>query len=139
MHRRPFGALAKKAGCGEDKLIALIRKYAAAGLIRRWGAILSHRRIGLKANALVAWKVPAKQLAKVCRILAGEVSVSHCYVRTTVEQWPYNVYCMLHGMTRGGCLRKIASLAERTGIKDNRVLFTRKEFKKTKTAVAGGL
>lgn len=139
MHRRPFGVLAGKAGCSEDKLLGLIRKYAAGGLIRRWGAILSHRRIGLKANALVAWKVPAKQLAKVCSVLGQEVSVSHCYVRDTAPQWPYNVYCMLHGSARSDCLRKISSLAGKTGIKDKRVLFTLKEFKKTKTAVAGGL
>jgi DNA-binding Lrp family transcriptional regulator len=139
IHRRPFGVLAEKAGCSEDKLIGLIRKYASSGLIRRWGAILAHRRIGLKANVLVAWKVPAKQLARVCHVLADEVCVSHCYVRDTAPEWPYNVYCMLHGSTRSGCLRKIASLAGKTGIKDKRVLFTLKEFKKTKTAVAGGL
>jgi len=67
---------------------------------------------------------------EVGRVMSAFSEVSHCYERETSEGWPYNVFAMIHGRTREGCLHTIGEIAAQTGIEEYRVLFTVKEFKK---------
>jgi siroheme decarboxylase len=132
---KPFAPLAKKLGWEERRLIDTVKAYKEEGLIRRLGLVLSHRNIGLKSNALVAWKVPKKYLLRTADIFITADEVSHCYRRKAFVSWPYNIYTMIHGRNRQGCLKAIKMLSQRSGIKDYQVLFTLKELKKTKAQV----
>ncbi len=133
--KRPFALLAKKLGCEEAKLLSLIKEYKARGIIRRLGFILAHRDIGFKSNVLVVWNVPVKDLLRAADIFKRTSEISHCYERKTAVSWPYNVYTMVHGRSKRGCLKIISALSRNTGIKDYQALFTLKELKKKKAEI----
>jgi DNA-binding Lrp family transcriptional regulator len=129
---RPFVSLAKKLNLTEGKVLATLKSYKKTGLLRRFGAILSHRNIGLKTNALVAWKAPVNRVDSVAKTLTAYPAITHCYLRNTYSFWPYNIYSMLHSVDRGTASRLIQDISRKIKINDFRVLFTLKEFKKTK-------
>lgn len=130
--QRPFKAAADEIGISEKQLLSALKSYRKQGLIRRVGAILGHRKIGLKANALVAWKVRAEDINKVAKILISYPEISHCYLRSTYPSWLYNIYTMLHASNRKSCEKLIKLISQKTRIKDYRIMFTLKEFKKAR-------
>ncbi len=130
--QRPFKAAADEIGISEERLLSTLKSYRKQGLIRRVGAVLGHRKIGLGANALVAWKVRAGEINKVAKILAGYPEISHCYLRSTYPCWPYNIYTMLHAPNRKSCAKLIKLISQKTRIKNCRIMFTLKEFKKSR-------
>lgn len=101
-------------------------------MIRRFGAVLAHQRIGLRTNVLTAWKVPVKKINAVAGVLAFHPAVTHCYLRKAYAQWPYNLYAMVHARTQKESQAIIRSLKAKTGIRQYTVLLTLKELKKTK-------
>jgi DNA-binding Lrp family transcriptional regulator len=57
--------------------------------------------------------------------------VSHCYRRDPAPQWPYNLYTMIHGKDEADCRRAADKMAQKTGVQKYKLLFSRREFKKT--------
>lgn len=127
----PFAAVASKVGIGEEELLERIRGLKERGVLRRFGATVSHRRAGITANAMVAWYVPGNRVDEVGSLMASVREVSHCYERKTNNKWKYNLFTMVHGRSRIHCREVVTRIAEMTGVKDYVELFTRKEFKKT--------
>ena len=58
--------------------------------------------------------------------------VSHCYQRPTYPDWPYNLFSMTHGRDRGECEAVLAAISAETGLTDYAVLYSTKEYKKTR-------
>lgn len=129
---RPFKRIAKKCGLSEREFLSILRKYKKKGFIRRFGIILNHRKVGLKVNALVAWRVDKVEISKAVKILTKPPEVSHCYLRSAYPSWPYNLYTMLHALNKKACDGLIKSIAKKAGLTDYRVFRTLKEFKKTR-------
>jgi len=127
----PFAEVASKIGIGEEELLERIRSLQERGVLRRFGAILRHRKAGITANAMVAWLVPGDRVDEVGSLMAGVREVSHCYERETNNKWKYNLFTMVHGRSKAHCRKAVETIAELTGVKDYIELFTRKEFKKT--------
>jgi DNA-binding Lrp family transcriptional regulator len=100
-------------------------------VLRRFGASLNHRRVGLRANAMVGWFVPENRIVEVGHLMANFEEVSHCYQRRPQGDWKYNLFIMIHGKNKKECKDIVSRISERIGIKDFVILFTRKEFKKT--------
>jgi len=132
---KPFITAARRLGWNEGRLIKTIKAYKKRGLIRRFGLVLAHRNIGLKANVLVAWDVPGPEIERAAGIFCRAVQVSHCYQRRRSACWPYNVYTMIHGKNKKDCRDTVKTLSRGSGVKDYRELFTLKEFKKTKADI----
>jgi DNA-binding Lrp family transcriptional regulator len=126
----PFAALASEIGIDESELLATIEDYAKTNVLRRFAAVLAHRDVGFVGNALAVWHVPEDSVVETGEIMASFNEVSHCYERLSYPQWPYNMYTMIHGRDREQCLEIVEKIAEATGIRDYRVLFTAREFKK---------
>jgi len=127
---RPFNAMAQRVGVGVEEFLRCCRALLERGVMRRFGASIRHRSVGFAANAMACWRVPPPMVEEVGRVMSAFSEVSHCYERETSEGWPYNVFAMIHGRTREGCLHTIGEIAAQTGIEEYRVLFTVKEFKK---------
>ena len=55
-----------------------------------------------------------------------------------LPEWPYNLYCMLHGTEREGVAKRIDSLTRGLGLDafPRAVLFSRARFKQTGARVA---
>jgi len=127
----PFAEIARKSGWEENRLLRRIRIFTRKGMIRRFGAILRHQKAGFRGNAMVVWNVPEDLVPRVSRAMASFPSVSHCYLRPRVSQWPFNLYTMVHGRDERDCRRIAREIASRTGLTDYRILLSKREHKKS--------
>jgi len=128
----PFAPLAHSLGMDVEKMLGHSRSLLRRGIIRRYGASINHHNAGYKANAMTCWDVPAGKVVKLGRLLASSRHVSHCYERATIGLWHYNLFAMVHSRDKTACLRAIEKMAAGTGLTDYVVLFSVKEFKKTR-------
>jgi len=126
----PFLALKRKLRINEDEIVNELVNLKRAGYIRRYGAILNHRKVGLKENCMCVWKVSSHVIKEMVRITTDCPQISHCYLRKTTREWPYNFYTMIHGRSKAECLNIIERIAKASQVSDYQPLFTIKEFKK---------
>mgnify|MGYP000991182050 CR=1 FL=1 len=127
----PYKEIAAKVGIGEEELLLRLRRFKENGQIRKMGAVLRHREVGFTANSLCVWNVPDERVDEVARRMAEHPRVSHCYDRNREADWKYNLYTMIHGYSREECENIAAELAAATGIDNRRMLYTKREWKKT--------
>jgi len=128
---RPYLAIARSLGISEDTLLATLRSLCGRGVIRRFGATLRHQRTGYTANAMVAWKVDESRIDAVGKIMASFRQVSHCYRRNPAQDWPYNLYTMVHAENEAACAETTRQLARSAAVDQYALLFSREELKKT--------
>jgi DNA-binding Lrp family transcriptional regulator len=62
--------------------------------------------------------------------LASFPQVSHCYRRPVYQDWQFNLFSMIHARTSEAAEKIAAEMSEVVGIKDYRILFSLREFKK---------
>lgn len=127
----PYKALAAEIGMTEEELLTRISAMREEKKIRKMGAVLRHREVGFTSNSLCVWNVPDERVDEVAKRMAEHPRVSHCYDRNRTDDWPYNLYTMIHGYSRAECEGIAAELAAATGIDERRMLYTRREWKKT--------
>ena len=133
---RPFERLAERCSAagvaiGADELLAKLERYRAVGYLRRVGGAVAHRRAGIRGNGMVVWRVPERRSDELGARVAEFGAVTHCYRRRPAEGWPYNLYAMVHAPTRAECLERVAEIDAAIGGHPHRVLFSRREFKKS--------
>ncbi len=127
----PFKHIAEELELSEGEVLRRLNNLMKEGVIRRFGASIGHRVIGITANAMCTWNVPDEKVEEVGAIMAGFPDVTHCYERPRFEDWKYNLYTMVHAYSREECEKVAKEISIATGIKDYRILFSEKEFKKT--------
>jgi DNA-binding Lrp family transcriptional regulator len=101
-------------------------------IMRRFSAVLYHRKAGFRANAMGVWQVPDERIEDVGNAFAQYQAVSHCYQRPTYEDWPYSMFSMVHGRSVEECENVLAAMAEETGLTDYTSLYSTREYKKTR-------
>ena len=129
---RPFAAQGEQLGCSEDRVLELLRSFKERKLMRRFAAVMNHRSAGFKANAMGVWAVPDDRLGELGPMMADFALVSHCYRRPTYSDWPYSVFTMVHGQHARDCEATIAAIQAETGVEDYALLWSVKEYKKTR-------
>ncbi|MGB2824122.1 MAG: Lrp/AsnC family transcriptional regulator [Phycisphaerae bacterium] len=126
----PFAVLAAAERIDPDMLLVHAADFLAAGWMRRYAAVLHHRAAGARSNVLVAWEVP-EALADVAGArCAQQPNVSHCYLRPTGPEWPFNLYTMVHGRSEQDCRLTIEEIITTTHMARHVELWTDKEYKK---------
>lgn len=128
---QPFLTIASRLGVSEEEVLERIKKLKDEGIIRRFGATLQHRNIGLKANALVAWRIPNASIDKIGKTISSLPQVTHCYQRTPADVFPYNLFAMVHGQVREECRELAAQISHELGLGKYEILFSSRELKKT--------
>lgn len=128
---KPYQEAAERIGVPVDELLSRLEKMIEEGAVRRMGASIAHRSIGYTANAMTVWDVPDERAEEVGRLFAAHPRVTHCYERPRFEDWPWNMYTMVHGQTREECERIVEELSQESGVTEYRILFSEREFKKT--------
>ena len=113
-------------------MLELLDQFKARKLMRRFAAVMNHRSAGFKANAMGVWAVPEERLDEVGPQMAGFALVSHCYRRPVYDDWPYSVFTMVHGKNAKECEATIAAVHDETGIDEYALLWSVKEYKKTR-------
>ncbi|MEX0874234.1 MAG: Lrp/AsnC family transcriptional regulator [Actinomycetota bacterium] len=129
---RPFAEEAKTVGMSEDELLEFGHKFVADGRMRRCAAILRHRRAGFLANGMGVWKMPEERAEELGYQIAAFPQVTHCYQRPVYEDWPYRVFSMVHARTEEKVREVIAGISNDTGLPEYDILFSTREFKKTR-------
>jgi len=129
--KEPFEEIGKRLNLTGREVLERIRKLQTAGIIRKFRARINQRRVGISANALVAWKRVDSLHGDMGLLLASFPCVSHCYERLPVPgRWEYTVYTVHHGYSRDAVLAEIRTLAGHIGAQDYVVLFSTEEFKR---------
>lgn len=129
---RPWRALAEQCGLEENEVMVCVRRWQEEKLIKRLGLVVRHRRLGIDANAMVVWNVPDGQVTHVGRALAGESIITLCYRRPRrPPDWPFNLFCMIHGVRREQVLEQLEALIHRHGLAeiDHQVLFSQHVYR----------
>jgi DNA-binding Lrp family transcriptional regulator len=128
--REPFAPVARRLDVTEEEIFDWLREAAAAGWLRRFAAVLNHRRAGYQANGMVVWRVPPQRLEEAAAVASSYPQVSHCYQRSTFPDWPYALFTMIHARGEEECRAVAADISRRVGVGDYAVLFSTREYKK---------
>jgi DNA-binding Lrp family transcriptional regulator len=117
-------------GLESKDVLKIIHELIDCGVIRRIAAVVNHRRLGFTANVMFAAKVSQDRIVDAGERLARFGIVSHCYERRTFEDWPYNLFAMMHGRSMGEIQHVINRFTEAEKIDSFELLPTAKELKK---------
>jgi siroheme decarboxylase len=128
----PFEECAHSQDLTETELFEGMADLKRRGHLRRVAAILHHRRAGYAANAMAVWAVPEERAEALGRRMAEFAAVSHCYQRPVYEDWRFNLFSMIHGRKVTDCERIVNAIRDAIGIEDYAVLYSTKEYKKTR-------
>lgn len=127
----PFADVARREGFDSAaELLAVGQDLKDRGVMRRFSAILRHREAGFSANGMGVWKADEADCERAGEIMARFPEVTHCYQRTTHDDWPYSLFTMVHGRSTEEVEACIAAISEATGLRDYRILYSTVEYKK---------
>lgn len=128
---RPFAELAAPE-LSEAELLAHGAAFAESGVMRRFAAVLHHRKAGFGANAMGVWAAPEERIEALGEQMARFRAVSHCYHRPSYPDWPYSLFTMIHGRDAAECEAAAAAIAADTGLAEYHLLYSDREYKKTR-------
>ena len=128
---RPFQDIAVKLELSEEQIITRINELLDARVIRRFGAVLRHQKVGYTTNAMGVWAVSEEKVEEAGKKMAMFREVSHCYQRFTLPDWPYNLFTMIHGHSAEQCKKTMEKVAQTTGLTQHSMLSSIAELKKT--------
>ena len=132
MFIRPFQLIAGRVGTSEAEVLGRIRRWLEEGAIKRFGVVVRHHELGFRANAMLVHDIPDERVGDIGRAMAEEQAVTLCYRRPRcLPEWPYNLFCMIHGRERGEVEATIAELRQRHGLENyaHETLFSLTRFK----------
>jgi DNA-binding Lrp family transcriptional regulator len=129
--KRPFEEAAAQLGVPEETLLATARDMDRRGVMRRFSAVLKHRRAGFTANGMACWVVPEERIVEAGQMAATFPAVSHCYQRPAYPpRWPYNLFTMVHGQSKEEVEAIVEQIHQKIGPVEHTILYSQREFKK---------
>lgn len=129
---RPYQLLAERIGASEQAVLEQVRHWSEDGLFRRVGLVLKHRALGFRANAMLVMNIPDEQVDEVGQRLGQATGINLCYQRPRrLPDWPYNLFCMVHGREREQVCELIEALLAEHGLSEvpHQLLFSTRAFK----------
>ena len=129
---RPYREIGDRLGWSEQAVIDTLQGMIDDGIIKRLGVVVRHHELGYRANAMVVWDVPDDRVDALGQQLGRQDCVTLCYQRPRrLPDWPYNLFCMVHGRDRDDVLACIGCMAEGLGLEAvaHAVLFSGRRFK----------
>jgi len=128
--KEPFKNACEKLDLSYEAFFYIAKELKQSGVMRRFATILNHRKAGFSANAMSVWAIPEKQGEKIGKEMASFSAVSHCYLRPSYPNWPYNLFAMVHAKTQEECDALIQEMAQQSGLTQYGKLYSTVEFKK---------
>ena len=126
----PFKKITEELDISYERLFEIATELKESGVMRRFATILNHRKAGFGANAMSVWSVPEEKGEEIGRQMAEFSAVSHCYLRPSYPNWPYNLFAMIHGKSQEECDSLIEEMAKESGLTEYGKLYSTREFKK---------
>jgi DNA-binding Lrp family transcriptional regulator len=140
LEREPFSAIGSCVRMDEDAVINQVVLWRMRGVIKRFGVVVRHHELGYRENAMTVWDVPDELVDEIGRIVSQQDGVTLCYRRSRcLPEWPYNLFCMVHGTDRTVVQAQIAQLVGNAGLAafPSQTLFSRRRFKQCGARYAG--
>jgi DNA-binding Lrp family transcriptional regulator len=128
----PYAAVGARLDLSEAEVLRRIERLLEAGVIKRMGVVVRHRALGYRANAMVVWDIPDAEVQRIGERLAAEECITLCYQRPRrLPEWPYNLFCMIHGRERSAVLQRLSRIIQTHGLEGvaHSVLFSTRSFK----------
>ena len=127
----PYAEIGATLGMPEAEVIERLARLKQKGLIKRMGVIVKHHQLGYRANAMIVWDIPDNLVKQLGGHISRFAFVTLCYQRPRQAEWPYNLYCMIHGKDRTTVLMQLEQLNAACGLAgyDREILFSRRCFK----------
>jgi len=130
---RPFAGTARRARLSQEKIVETMRRFQKRGIMRRFAAILNHRKVGFKYNVMAVWAYPPeKSIDGAGKIISACPEVSHCYRRPTYPGWDYCLYAMIHCKKKSRCEELVKEISKKIKCKRVLALYGGREFKKAR-------
>ncbi|WP_232686388.1 siroheme decarboxylase subunit beta [Halobacterium zhouii] len=109
----PYRDVAASIGADVEDVLAAVERLLADGCIKRVGCVVNHVVTGFDANCMVVWDVPDDELDERGVAAGGLPYVTLCYhrPRRPDQDWPYNLFTMIHGRESDAVDDKIDELA----------------------------
>ena len=129
---RPYAHIAKQLAIDETEVIERLSRLKQQGLIKRLGVIVKHSRLGYRSNAMLVFDIPDALVAEKGQQISLLPFVNLCYLRPRHgKQWPYNLFCMIHGKSRERVVQQVAELIESCTLQNyaHDILFSQRCFK----------
>lgn len=128
----PFRALASRLGLQQSRVLAMLDRCMEDGIIRRFGVIVRHHELGFRENAMAVWDVPDALVDRCGSLAAGVHEVTLAYRRRRqLPDWPYNLFCMVHGKERRHAEDAIQRLIATARLEEfpHQLLFSTRRYK----------
>lgn len=128
---RPYAEIGTTLAMPEAEVLERLTQLKKQGLIKRMGVIVKHHQLGYRANAMIVWNVPDNLVKQLGRQISQFAFVTLCYQRPRQAEWPYNLFCMIHGKDRETVLMQLEQLKSSCDLArlDHNILFSRRCFK----------
>jgi len=137
---QPFAEIAMRAGLPDERsVLRRLRRWRAAGALRRICGFVQRRRFGYRANALLAWEMDEDEINRVGHRIAASPVVSHCYERRPHPLFACRLYAMAHARNASDLDAEIHRLTSTLGLDRPRVLRTVREWKRSSPRLVDGL
>ena len=130
----PYRTVADTLGLDEAEVIERLRRMLETGAIRRIAAVPNHYRLGMTANGMTVWDVDDDAVDALGEKVGALACVTHCYRRPRVlPDWPYNLFAMVHGVSRDEVEAKANEIADLLGpaSRARDILYSTRILKKT--------
>jgi DNA-binding Lrp family transcriptional regulator len=129
----PFRDIAAELDESVGDVIDAIRRLRETGCIKRIGCIVNHVVTGFDANCMVVWDVPDDDLDARGTEVGSLPYVTLCYhrPRRPDQEWPYNLFTMIHGRDAEMVDEKIDELADERLPHTHERLFSTETLKQT--------
>ena len=128
----PFKNTIEKLNISYDEFFDMVQKMKNAGIMRRFAAILNHRKAGFNYNAMVVWDIDEDKIEEIGKKVASFSAVSHCYQRPKYPNWKYNLFSMIHAKSKEESEQIIEDIANEIEYNDKMPLYSTREFKKVR-------
>jgi DNA-binding Lrp family transcriptional regulator len=129
----PYRDIAASVDADVSDVVAAVERLLDDGCIKRIGCIVNHVVTGFDANCMVVWDVPDDELDDRGAAVGSLPYVTLCYhrPRRPEQDWPYNLFTMIHGREAEAVDEKIDELATEYLPVDHERLYSTETLKQT--------
>ena len=109
----PYEDVAQAVDADVSAVLDAIERLRTDGCIKRIGCVVNHIKTGFDNNCMVVWDVPDDRLDEVGERVGELPYVTLCYhrPRRPEQEWPYNLFTMIHGRDGEAVDEKIDELS----------------------------
>ena len=129
----PYRDVAAEIDAPVGEVLDAIRRLLDSGCVKRIGCVVNHVVTGFDANCMVVWDVPNDELDARGTAVGALPSVTLCYhrPRRPDQDWPYNLFTMIHGRETDAVDAKVDELAADHLPYDHERLYSTETLKQT--------